>query len=313
MRHLFILNPAAGQGAALKLEKKIWQAADKCGIVPEIYVTKSPGDGEEYARFKCETVCRTEGDRLRIYACGGDGTLNEVVNGIVGFDGVEVANIPAGTGNDFIRNFDGDFENIEAQMKGESHICDLIKYSGLAGGRPIEGYVANMFNIGFDCNVVDLTETMKKKPLLKGPLAYLASVGVLLAKKEGARLKVSCDDGYVYEGKLLLIAIANGCYCGGGVKGIPLARADDGLIDVSLVKNTTRRTFVRLFPKYSKGTHLDTKKAREIVDYRKVKSLEIEPSGSDEMKICIDGEIAMVESMKFEIEPGAFKFVVPGR
>ena len=111
------------------------------------------------------------------------------------------------------------------------------------------------------------------------------------------------DDGTEFSGRLLLIAVANGCYCGGGVKGIPKARIDDGLIDVSLVNNTTRRNFIRLFPKYAKGTHLDDPAADDLIIIR--------PNG-DQMKLCVDGEITMAGEIKFEIVPGAFRFVVPG-
>ena len=355
-RHYFLLNPAAGQGKALGLEKKIWKAADEVGIEPVIHITKYPGEAEEYIRSVCEEVFgendqlfspgeeerseganpgSTPGSVLRFYACGGDGTFNEVVNGCYGFmsekdgrdkadDGnagcgrgfdrgnIEVANIPVGTGNDFIRNFDdaGDFSNIALQLRSSARPCDLIRYSGMCDGAYTTKYSANMFNIGFDCNVVDKTDSLKKKPLLFGPMAYLAGVGIMLIRKEGADLKVEFDDGFVYDGKMLLIAIANGCFCGGGVKGIPKAVTDDGLIDVSLIKDTSRRNFVRLFPKYSKGTHLEDPRTDELIIYKKCKSLTVTPN-NDEMKLCIDGEISMAGEMKFEIVPGAIRFVVP--
>lgn len=322
MRHIFILNPAAGQGKALKMEKEIWKAADSAGITPDIYVTGHSGDAEEFVRSMCTEL---KDEQLRFYACGGDGTLNEAVNGLFASEkesyasgnglsaDAEIANIPVGTGNDFIRNFGdkSDFMDIALQIRSGSMTCDLIRYSGVCDGEYLSRYSANMFNIGFDCNVVDKTAALKKKPLLFGPLAYLAGVGTMLLKKEGADLTVRYDDGTEFSGRLLLIAVANGCYCGGGVKGIPKARIDDGLIDVSLVNNTTRRNFIRLFPKYAKGTHLDDPATDDLIIYKKCRQLTIRPNG-DQMKLCVDGEITMAGEIKFEIVPGAFRFVVPG-
>ena len=310
MKHYFILNPAAGQGKALKLEKKIWQAAEAAGIEPVIHITEYPGDAEDYVR----SIADGAGDEmLRFYACGGDGTLGEVANGAYGKDNLQIANIPVGTGNDFIRNFDGagDFGDILTQIKSDVVKCDLIHYEGICNGKAVSRYCVNMFNIGFDCNVVDKTADLKKKPLVSGSMAYLAGVGIMLIKKKGADLTVEYDDGFRFSDKMLLIAVTNGCYCGGGVKGIPYARVDDGLIDVSLIKNTSRRTFIKLFPKYAKGTHLDDPRTDDIVIYKKCRSLNIQPN-EGLMKLCVDGEIVQSEGIRFEIVPGAFWFVVPG-
>ena len=79
-----------------------------------------------------------------------------------------------------------------------------------------------MFNIGFDCNVADMTAKMKKKPLISGSMAYLFSIFAILIKKKGANLKIELDDIVKYEGPLLLTSLANGCFCGGGIKSNPL-------------------------------------------------------------------------------------------
>lgn len=319
MKHYFILNPFAGQGKALKLEKKIWQAADAADVEPVIHITEYQGEAEEYVR-RIASECAsesTDNEVLRFYACGGDGTLSEVVNGAYGAENVQVANIPVGTGNDFIRNFDGagDFNDILMQIRSGAVKCDLIHYEGNCEEdgimKKVSRYCINMFNIGFDCNVVDLTDSLKKKPLMAGPLAYLTGVGIMLVKKKGADLTVEYDDGFVYSGSLLMIAVANGCYCGGGVKGIPDAETDDGLIDVSLVKDISRRTFVKLFPKYSKGTHRSDKRIDDILIYKKCRSLTI-TSNCGDMKLCVDGEIVQAEKIYFDIVPKAIGFVVPG-
>ena len=141
-------------------------------------------------------------------------------------------------------------------MRGRSVSSDLIHFHAVYDNNITESYCANMFNIGFDCNVVDLTSRVKRWPLVGGSLAYLVSVFLILIRKKGADLRIEYDDGRVLDGKILLIAIANGCYCGGGVKGVPYCTLDDGLMDVSVVKDISRMCFLTLFPSYAKGTHM---------------------------------------------------------
>ena len=312
MRHIFVINPLAGKkGKKQKLEEQIRSASERLGEAAEIYETRSQGDGERFVRTICQE--KEAGENIRFYACGGDGALNEVVNGAVGFEGVEVGCVPLGTGNDYVRNYatPQEFLDIEAQLRGQARSSDLIRYEAERKGQAGESrYCVNMFNIGFDCNVVDQTSRAKNWPLVKGSFAYLLSVAIILVKKKGADLKVFYEDGSAFDGKLLLIAVANGCYCGGGVKGLPLSKVDDGLMDVSLIKNVPRRTFIRLFPKYAKGTHLADRKAPEIIDYRTCRRLKIW-ANQGLMKLCVDGEIIDTEKVTFEIAPRAMSFSVP--
>ena len=321
MKHYFIINPAAGQGEALDLIRDIHAVCQVAGIDHEVYETSAPADAERFVRSCCRAweeageAGRTSSDRtadtLRFYACGGDGTLNEVANGAAGFGFAEVGCIPSGTGNDFVRNFpEGDFDDLIAQIRGKARPADLIRYEGICDGEYVSRYCVNMFNIGFDSNVVDLTARLKKLPLMSGHLAYLASVAVMLAEKKGADLRVEYEDGFVHEGKLLLIAVANGCFCGGGVKGIPRAVTDDGLFDVSLVRNIPRRTFAALFPKYKQGTHLSDGRLADVIRYTCEKSLRIAPV-RETMKLCVDGEITKAGPVRFAIAPRAFRFIIP--
>ena len=236
MRHIFVINPLAGKkGTKQVLEKQILTAGQRLNMEVELYETQYAGDGERFVRSICQE--KPDGEPVRFYACGGDGALNEVVNGVFGYKGVEVGCVPLGTGNDYVRNFSSpaDFLNIGNQLQGEAVDSDLIMYAEENEGRlTAPRYCANMFNIGFDCNVVDQTSRVKTWPLINGSFAYLLSVAIILIKKQGADLRVCYEDGSVFDGKLLLIAVANGCFCGGGIKGIPLSILDDGLMDVSL-------------------------------------------------------------------------------
>jgi diacylglycerol kinase (ATP) len=323
MKHIFIMNPAAGKGKAGKMFlPKIIETAKRLSVDYEIHRTIAPGDAEHFVRSRCEArtaaAASSTGpgnetqDVFRFYACGGDGTMNEVANGAYGFEHVEIAMIPAGTGNDYPRTF-GDkehFEDIEAQILGTAKPVDLIRYIfKMPETEPVMRYCINMFNIGLDCNVADKVAEIKRYPFIPGPLAYGVSVGIMLGKKEGVDLEITLDNGEVYDGPIMLIAVGNGRYCGGGFNGLPLACPDDGLIDVSIVGNISRRTFISLIGKYRKGTHLEDPGTKEFLTYRNCKKLKIRPHGI--VKLCTDGEVSMTGETTFEIVPGGINFSVP--
>lgn len=310
MEYYFIYNPVSGTA---KVRQEFLENIDKSGLKYKLIETSESGDAQKIVRDICMNRSDSQ-QSIRIFACGGDGTVSQVINGAYGFDNVEIGAIPLGTGNDFIRNF-GDvssYMDIKKYARSSSRECDLIKYRAITDGQVRDGFCVNMFNIGLDCNIVEMTGSVKKFPLISGSLAYLISVFVILIKREGANLKVIYDNGDVYNGRLMLISIANGCYCGGGIKGLPRAVTDDGFFDVSLIKYVTRREFLQLFPLYSKGVHLENSKviAKDIIDYRHEKSLKIEAMDSF-FKLCVDGEIFRCQSAEFAIDERAFRFIVP--
>lgn len=335
MKHIFILNPKAAGKRGEQLVRDIHAIWSTSGEDYEIYETRHSGDAEDFVRMRCTTdpVIDAKGNRmpLRFYACGGDGTLCEVVNGVMSEAGgdsdtlaarrprIEIGCIPMGTGNDFVRNFPAsDFNDLMDQLRGEAVACDLIKYEAeppkgpegpQAKGAPAR-YCINMFNIGFDCAVVDKTDQFKRLPLINGSAAYLVSIAQNLILKRGEELRIEYPDGFVYEGKLLLLSLANGCFCGGGIKGLPLASTDDGRMDVSLVRDVPRRTFVKLFPKYQNGTHLDDPRVREILRYTQETSLVVTPKKGS-MKLCVDGEISRTGKVRFSMATKAIRFIVP--
>ena len=304
MKTIFVVNPKAGQGnASGKLINSIKNVIAQIKADAEIYVTKAVGDAERFVR----EYCRNYG-KARFIACGGDGTLGEVLNGAIESKDSEIGVVPLGTGNDFCRNFKGvgNFSDIMAQLKGKSVKCDAIKYETQNRVR----YCANMFNIGFDCNVADLTAEMKKKPFVSGSLAYFLSIFVMLVKKKGADLIIELDNKIKHKGPLLLTSIANGSFCGGGVKSNPLASVRDGFINVNIIYNISRLKFLTKLPFYMKGTHTKLKGIEKVIFSTKCKSVTITPS-SGKMRICTDGEIENASKTRFEIIHNAFNFVIP--
>ena len=310
MKTYFIINSAAGQGKGLKdLELNIIDAVQTLEADADVYYTKASGDAEKFVKSIC-----IENPDTRFIACGGDGTLSEVLNGAARFKEAQIGVVPIGTGNDFCRNFnpDADFFDIKAQLNGDVVSCDAIKYTSVIEGKQKSGYCANMFNIGFDCNVADMTATMKKKPFISGSFAYYISILVNLIKKKGAKIEIKMDGKLIHSGKLLLTSIANGCYCGGGIKSNPLASLQDGFINVNIVKDVSRLKFLKLLPHYMKGDFLSLKNIEKIVVSPKCKNLVVTPF-KNKLKLCIDGEITEVSKVEFEIVPSAFNFVVPVR
>ena len=312
MRTIFVINPKAGKGKGIdKLVEKIRNASKKTGIKADVYMTKDVGDGEAFADLIGKETAASAED-VRLIACGGDGTLNEVLNGAIIYENLTVGVVPIGTGNDFCRNFpdEGDFMDIEAQLTGKVIKCDAIRYSGVMEGKKQTRYCANMFNIGFDCNVVDLTAKLKKYPLISGSFAYLMGVAITYIKKKGAKLRVELDGQVIENGPLLLTAIANGGFCGGGVHSSPYASVTDGIMDVNVIYNVSRLDFLKKFPYYAKGTHMELPDIDHIIYAGTCRKAKVTPLDGT-MRLCTDGEIVDAGEIEFEMVPAAFNLLVP--
>ncbi len=307
MKTVFVVNPKAGKGWDVSaFSKNIQSVADSLGADVLIYETKAVGDAERFVREYTET-----NGAARFIACGGDGTLSEVLNGAIACKEAEIGVVPVGTGNDFCRNFaDCDFHNIALQISSETRLCDAIYYETRPQGELRTGYCINMFNVGFDCNVAAMVADMKKKPFVSGSLAYVLSIFVNLIQKKGADLTVCVDGEVVHAGPLLLNSVANGCYCGGGIKGSPIASLYDGEMDINIIKNISRLRFLHLLPHYMKGTFMKLRGIEKLIDSRRCHHLKITPNHTT-FAISCDGEIIPAGETVFQIVPKAFRFVVP--
>ncbi len=295
MDTIFIVNPKAGKNKNTdELIEKI------ASLGAQYYITKSSGDAEIFTRNYCE-----QNGPARFIACGGDGTLNEVLNGAFGFE-CEIGVLPSGTGNDFCRNFDGDFYDVKSFIDAHCQHIDILRYTT----NGVTRLCANMFNIGFDCNVADMASIMKKKPLISGSFAYFSSIFIMLVKKKGADIKIEIDGKEIHNGPLLLTSIANGKFCGGGIMSNPKAEICDGFINTNIIYNIPRRSFIPLLPHYMKGTHINLKNIENVIFNTKCKKIKIAPNTKD-FKICVDGEIQDAGTVEFDILPKSVKFVIP--
>lgn len=310
MHTVFVINPKAGKGKqGSALLARVEAAREKHPEEIEIYTTKFMGDATRFVR---ETAMARMDESIRFIACGGDGTFSETANGAIGCANAVVGVFPLGTGNDFCRNFPSDtpFSDIEAQLEGEEVLCDAISCTGKINGEDRIRYGMNMFNIGFDCNVVVEKEKIKKIPFVKGSLAYLFGIFKVLVKKQGADLILKIDGEVVHEGALLLTSVANGSYCGGGIRSNPGASLSDGMMDVNIIYDVSRIEFMKKLPYYAKGTHPSAPGIEKILCEKRCTEMTVIPR-TGQMNLCIDGEVVEAEEVTFRILPGALKFSLP--
>lgn len=292
MKHVFILNPVAGKGKTLKLIPAIKEyfASSKEDYIIEI--TKYPGHAAKIA-----SDCSSE-QPCRIYSVGGDGTLNEVLNGMAG-SGSFLAVIPSGSGNDFIKNIlqDNDLKNIiERTAKGNAKLIDVAKIN--------DRYFINIASLGFDAQVAHKTGHFKKIPLISGKMAYILGILTTIMQRKTNILEI-CIDGACIKADTLLIAIGNGRFYGGGMLALPEAEITDGMFDICLVDSISRMKILRLFPLYMKGLH---GKINEVHFY---KGKRVEIRSASPIAMNSDGEISIVNEAVFEILPRALSFIYP--
>ena len=296
MKHLFIINPTAGKNTDPDvLSNNIRQAMADNGDEFEIYVTKAPLDATDKVRAEAE-----KGHDLRVYACGGDGTLNECVNGAAGFPNVALTHYASGSGNDFLRMFGNDtslFTDLKALINGKSHPIDLIDVCGRKS--------INICSLGFDARVGIGVHKYTQNPFISGTMGYVVSLLVHFIKGINRHLKISLD-GQVMEGEFALVCACNGRYYGGGFNPVPDAEPDDGLMDVLIVKKVSRPLFAVLIGKYAKGRYQEI--ASHVSHHR---CTEISFESEEELGINVDGEAVFSKTPTFRMEPGAVNFIFP--
>jgi diacylglycerol kinase (ATP) len=285
LKTLFIVNPIAGRKKSLE----IWNNIKPHIKSPFDYVlTKGPGDATKIA-----ADAKNQG-YTRVVAVGGDGTVCEVVNGIIGTD-IELGIIPAGTGNDFVKTLKIPQLPIEALAVIENGYIGTVDV-----GKHENGYFINVAGVGFDAEVVNTTNVDLK--FLTGSFAYITSVVWNLIRycPREARIEI---DGEVYRRKLWLVAVANGQYFGGGMKISPDAVVDDGLFDICMVNDMSRLEILKFLPRVFSGGHKNHR-AFEVLRGKQVKIEFSTPTMTQ-----ADGEVLGHDSAYFSIIPKALKVI----
>ena len=303
MRHLFILNRFAGtKDTTDELKEKISRLHTDDEVIVEY--TKKAGDAERIARAYAE-----EGGALRVYACGGDGTANEALTGLMGFEDVSLGLVPVGTGNDFVRSLPAkgeDFLDLQKMIEGKTMKIDLLLCEGK--------YALNVISVGYDCEVAAQAQKNKRLPRMSGPLAYKLAIAQCLISKRSHTFRPFADgkeiklkDGY----KTQMLAVAsNGKYYGGGIMCSPRAELSDGMIDFMSIPTIPVPKFVSLLSDFIKGNHIDNPKMPFILNQ---KCRELELRDEKILKIGIDGEMFHMSNPKITVLPSAFSVIVPGQ
>ena len=298
MKHVFLINPRAGKrDQTVRLRSLADRLAAAHGLDCQCLLTDRPGGAEDMARSLAET-----GEDLRLYVCGGDGTVHEAANGLAGYENAAMTVIPTGTGNDFLKNFGPDaakFADPENLWDGPDFPLDLIDCNGRL--------CLTIACSGIDARIADSVH--RYGGLLSGRGSYLLSVAVnFLFKPIGRRWRVDLD-GEVLEDDFALVSMCNGRYYGGGSMPVPRARMDDRVLETILVKNVPKATFARLFPAYSAGDCWKFPHIARVVTARQV-SITACP-GEEDIVTCLDGESMQSREVRLRLSDRRVRFFGP--
>ena len=298
MKHVFIINPNAGKYDS---RQRIYDMADalreKHGLDVQCILTKKQGHATELARRLCDS-----GEELRFYACGGDGTVNEVANGVIGYDNAAMTVIPVGTGNDFLKNFGGAaplFADAENLWDGPQFPMDAIDVNGRIA--------LTIACSGIDARVAADVHKYSESPLLDGKTSYIASLAVnFLFKGIASHWMVTLDDE-VIEDDFSLVAVCNGRYYGGGFMPVAEARMDDGVLNTLVVKKVSRVTFARFVGPYSKGGY------SKFPEYAHCSTPQVIRIHSEKPDIvtCLDGECMTNSDVTIRLSEKKLNFFGP--
>ena len=296
MKHLFIVNPTAGGSDKTEdVSRLVRQSFQRRVDAYEIYVTKAPMDATDYIRESAK-----DGQALRLYACGGDGTFNECVCGAAQLDNAAVCPFPTGTGNDFCRMFGDEaelFRNLDALLDGTEHPIDLIDCNGR--------YSANICSVGIDARIGTEVHKYSRIPLIGGATGYVVSAVVNVFKGINRPMHVRCGS-YDNAGEKALVCACNGRFYGGGFNPSLNARPDDGVLDIFIVRKVSLLTLARLIGQYAAG------KADKFPKYiTHLRGDEVTIDFENENVINLDGEAMYAQNVRMKLIPGALKLIVP--
>ena len=295
MKHLFIINPAAGhRDRTQQYSEKIHAACLSRGLRYGIALSAAPGDATRIAREAAQS-----GEEVRLYACGGDGTLNEVAAGAAGYPNAAVTVFAGGSGNDFIKNFDDPqaFFDIERLLDAEEAVFDMVRCN--------EHLALNICCVGLDSRIGRDAALYKRLPLLGGFRAYLASVVVNIFRGISEHYVVQID-GERIDDRLTFVCVCNGRFYGGGFNPIPEANPADGMLDVLVVKHVPRLRIPRALAKYKAGRYQELWDLARYFRTDRVKITCDRPS-----PVNLDGEIRTADTVEFTVADEKIHFFYP--
>ena len=301
-RVVFLVNPASSNGSTGKRWPELAHRAAQLGLHGETVFSERPGHLIELA----EQAAR--GGAELVVAVGGDGTLNETVNGVLRAGGsAEVATIPLGTGMDFVRTYEipNRFEDaVRVALSGATRTIDVGRVSYRTwDGHDAERYVANVGSVGMSAAVAQRANGMSKA--LGGKATFFYALVRVFLEWENTLVRVELANGEQREARMHDVIVANGRWHGGAMLLAPEAQPDDGLFDVVLIGDINKRDFVTTAPKIYKGTYL----AHPKIELLKASAVTVD--APERLPIELDGEQVGTTPARFEIVPAALRVRVP--
>lgn len=299
---VFLVNPASANGSTGRRWPAIAKRAVTAGLVGEALVSERPGQLVELAERAAA------GGAGLLVAVGGDGTVHEVVNGLIRSGRsreVDLAVLSRGTGKDFVRSLriPGDLDQaIETAHAGKARAVDvgLARFTGLDGS-PAEAYFANFAGAGISGSIARRANASSKA--LGGKASFMWSTVAVFMRWKSAEMTVDVD-GAPHSGRMFEVLAMNGDYTAGGMWMAPDAKADDGLFDVVLIGDVTKLDFVLTFPKIYRGRHVGHPK----IEHLQGRAVTIDSPAP--LPIALDGEQPGTTPVTFEIVPHALRLRV---
>lgn len=288
MKHIFIINPESGNGKHHRVVTWIETYFHEHPDAYTIHYTEYIQHAEAIAKMY-------QGD-YRLYSVGGDGTAHEVLNGIQ--EGVEMAIIPTGSGNDFWRMMDckQPLEKILVEsVEGETSLIDV----GLANGRKF----LNCMNVGLDA-AVNVRVNRIRNPFMPRKLVYVYAAIREIIKGDKIPIRYECEGQTVHE-TVVLTSVMNGKWYGGGFKSAPSADLQDGYLNLCMVQFIPRRKIIPLLPIYFQGKH----ESQDVVKTQKVTKIRFEFDAMTDYG-C-DGEVYQASEIEVMVLPKTLRLVIP--
>ncbi len=296
-RWTIIANPVAGRGKAVTLARELARALEGAGETVSVTVTEAKGDAERTARQAVEAGA------TRVIGCGGDGTVHEMVNGLMtvpdASSNAVLGIVPFGRCNDLVFGLGlpkSSAATAQALLHGTVRPIDL--------GRVGDRYYATIATLGFDSEVAEYVDQGRQPSFLRGTAAYVYAVLVKLLRYRSHWVRLKGDFGE-FEGHIFLVATGNTTRYGGRMKVTPSAVVDDGLLDVCVVRAVPRRVVLRMLPKSFNGSHV----SHPAVSIERTRRLEIETR--EPMWLWGDGEPMTQTPATIEVVPHALSVLVP--
>jgi diacylglycerol kinase (ATP) len=290
---LFLVNPASGNGATGKRWPKLRERAAELGLEGDQVLSEFPGHLAQAAKDSPGSL---------LVVIGGDGTVNEVANGVAGTE-AELAVLPCGTGQDFGRThglptrFD---DAVQVALGGETRTIDLGRVELESG---TSRFFANVGSAGMSGAVARRANSMTKA--FGGRATFFYALTREFLAWQNTRVVVELEDGVRREGPMHDVIVANGNWHGGGMKLAPDARQDDGVFDVVLIGDVTKLDFLTTSPKLYSGRYLSHPRVELL------RSSSVAISAAEPLPLEVDGEPIGATPARFEVVPSALRLRVP--